>query len=190
MDNNKTHPLYTTLHNWSSVLRKMKSFSRSERRKKSNDIAIVNNEEGKPIKWIKISGFTLLEILMVFVILGALSATTIFVAGKYQEQAIGGEAIVMMKQLLDGEIMHFIENDTYFPRDENLLLTAEGQEEVRLRISDALKLKIPEERNMDFTIGATETECVITIRYMIKHNIPCSITGHLNESGESFIIGG
>jgi prepilin-type N-terminal cleavage/methylation domain-containing protein len=62
------------------------------------------------------TGFTLIELMMVFVILGILGATSVGFLAKYRQRTIGSEAVVMLKQILEGEIIYFLAHNEFFPR--------------------------------------------------------------------------
>ena len=103
------------------------------------------------------AGFTLLEIMVVVAILGILGATALQFQSKYRQRTTGSEATVMMKRLLQAEIMYFLANEEFFPRA--------GESEIRVwqngdppsatdkqRVSAALNVEIPVGHLLDFRI--------------------------------------
>ena len=103
------------------------------------------------------AGFTLLELLVVIAILGILAATAVGFLAKYRQRTVGSEALVMMKQLLEAEIIYFLGNNEFYPK--------QGDAEIRVwnsgaipsatdqqRALDNLKVAIPTGHLLDFRI--------------------------------------
>jgi prepilin-type N-terminal cleavage/methylation domain-containing protein len=103
------------------------------------------------------AGFTLLELMVVIVIVGILAASGVGFLAKYRERTIGSEAMVMLKQLLEGEIIYFLGNNEFFPKA--------GDAEIRVwnnggapspvdqqRALDNLKVAIPTGHSLDFRV--------------------------------------
>jgi len=66
----------------------------------------------------KTAGFTLIELMVVIAILGIMAASAVPLYSRYRQITVGSEATVMLKQILDAEIMYFVENDTFIPPDD------------------------------------------------------------------------
>lgn len=63
------------------------------------------------------SGFTLIEIMVVIAIIGILAALAMPTFRTWQYRAYGSEATLMAKQILDGQIVYFLENNKFYPND-------------------------------------------------------------------------
>jgi len=67
----------------------------------------------------KQTGFTLLELLVTLSIIGILTATALPVYNTWQSRARGTEAALMIKQIMEAQIMYFLEHEKFFPEDED-----------------------------------------------------------------------
>ena len=59
-------------------------------------------------------GFTLIELLVVIAILGVLTATAFPTYRTFRRRAVGVEATTIMKQLINAELMYYLEHNAYF----------------------------------------------------------------------------
>jgi len=103
------------------------------------------------------TGFTIIELMMVFVILGILGATSVGFLAKYRQRTVGSEAVVMLKQLLEGEIIYFLAHNEFFPRfgEADLWIWNNGTDSSvadKKRALDALKVVIPIGHKLDFHV--------------------------------------
>jgi len=76
----------------------------------------------------KQAGFTLVELMVVIAIMGILAASGVGFVAKYRQRTVGSEATVMMKQLLEAEIIYFLGHDEFFPKagDDEILVWDNG----------------------------------------------------------------
>ncbi|MCD4717097.1 MAG: type II secretion system GspH family protein [Desulfobacterales bacterium] len=138
-------------------------------------------------------GFTLIELMVVVAILGVLGATAMPLYNTWQQRAYGSEAIVMMKQLTEGQILYYLENDEYFPgsdeTEKTFQVLKDGVEipgNAVIDIQDALKLTITPNGRLDYIISNNgDNSCTITIKatFPLFRNGQKSIMVLLNEKG-------
>ena len=118
-------------------------------------------------------GFTLIELMVTVLILGVLSATAIPFYHTWMQRAYGTEAALMMKQIMDGEIMYYLSHDNFFPEPSGSTVEVyENGTEVPpgalSRIKEVLHTVIPTGHHLDYSImthttSANEKLCIVTI---------------------------
>ena len=112
----------------------------------------------------KRAGFTMLELLVVVAILGILVATAIPLLNTWRQRASGSEAASTLKMILNGEIVYFLENETFFPTNipDTIIIPHSGAPVlpgamVLDDVKDALEVGIPQGHFLDFTIMRLDT---------------------------------
>lgn len=142
-------------------------------------------------------GFTLIELMVVIAILGILGATALQCYRTIQHRSYGSEAAMMLKNLLDGEIMYFLENDKFFPQVGQTLAVFHDDLPVKpeiIQIRDALNVTIPVDHFLDSTITTLPGQtCMITISsfnnsFALFKDGSTSITGTVDKTGKVDIL--
>lgn len=113
-------------------------------------------------------GFTLLELMVTLLIIGVLSATAIPLYHTWTQRAYGTEANLMMKEIMDGEIMYFLSHDDFFPEGAGTSYTvyADGATDpgdALTKIKEALNVAIPTGHRLDYVIQNTGPSLVVQI---------------------------
>ena len=146
------------------------------------------------------AGFTLVELMVVIAILGILGATALQCYQTMHKRARGSEAHCILKQLLDAEIMYFLENDKFFPDpgDTGNMIDVyhddlPSKAEIA-QVKNALKVSIPVGRLLDCNITTIPGPiCMITVSsyknsFAIFKNGSPSITGRVYDTGKVDIL--
>jgi len=135
------------------------------------------------------TGFTLIEILIVIAILGVLAATAIPLVGVYRQRASGSEAQTMVKQILDAQIMYYLEHNRFFPDNDTYIITHPGGQTpggAIDEIRDNLNVTIPTGHKLDFSItgiNAAGGASSIVIISSFQNSFP------IFANGDTFIRG-
>ena len=172
-----------------------RSYADVERLRSSRGVKRISL--GKVIGIGRGAGFTLVELMVVIAIVGILGATAVQCYHTIQKRARGSEASTMLKQLIDAEIMYYLENDKFFPDPGNTVMIFHDDLPTKAEIGqvkNALKVTFPVGHLLDCNIshlpGAT---CMITVSSyknsfaLFKNGSP-SITGTVDSTGKADIL--
>ena len=139
----------------------------------------------------KKTGFTLIELMVVIAILGIMAGSAIPLYSRYMQRTVGSEATVMLRQILNAQIMYFVENSVFFPLNKTYIVTHSGASApggARAEILDSLNVDVPVGHQLDFTIIGISFDfidlhmCIVTISSP-QNSFP------LFANGDTFIRG-
>lgn len=146
------------------------------------------------------AGFTLVELMVVVAILGVLGATAMPVYSTWRQRSYGSEASVTMKQLLEGEILYYLDKDEFFPKDGQVLEIKPDypqDHQVILDVSDALKITIPVGHNLQYRFYSfvdpdkgLACQIQISATFALFKGGQRTLIGTVYESGELILISG
>lgn len=132
------------------------------------------------------TGFTLIELVIVFAILGIMSATAMPFYKTYKQVAYRSEASTMIKSLLHGEIAYFLEHDRFFPEDGQPISIFRddppSKAEIQ-RVNRALNITIPVGHMLDYHIQTFPSTANDSCTIMISAPFP------LFRDGTAHVIG-
>lgn len=118
----------------------------------------------------KHAGFTLIELMVVIALLGIMAATAIPLYHTYQQRAYGSEAGLMIKRIVDGQIMYFLDHNKFFPEDGSSIFIFQDDPHDKPEIQDiqnALNILIPVGHFLDYQIqtfpGTADGSCTVII---------------------------
>lgn len=98
--------------------------------------------------------------MVVLAIIGILSLTAMPLYHTYQQRAYGSEAALMLKRILDAQVMYFLEHNAFYPDDGSTIEIyhndAPSKPEI-IEIKDNLKILIPVGHFLDYYLSADNT---------------------------------
>lgn len=145
----------------------------------------------------KHAGFTILELMVVIAIIGILSATAMPLYRTMQQRTYGREAVLMAKQILDAQIIYFLEHDKFYPETDILISinnTDPPDKQEIIDILDNLKITIPVNHFLDYAFYATNTlggekfTVLISAHFpLFRNDSTTTLTGTVYRSGKTEI---
>jgi hypothetical protein len=110
-----------------------------------------------------------------------------------RHRACGSVATCILRQLLDGQIMYYLENEKFFPQVGQTLAVFHDDLPVKpeiIQIRDALNVTIPVGHFLDFTITTLPGwTCLVTVSsagnsFALFKDGSTSITGTVDNTGK------
>ena len=130
--------------------------------------------------------------MVVISILGILAATSLPLYRTYRMRAYGSEASLMLRKLLDAQIIYYLENNRFFPENDTPVIIFKDDAPTKAefgQIQNALKIIIPAGHQLDYDIRAfpasADESCTIVISadFPIYKDGSRQLIGNVNRGG-------
>lgn len=137
--------------------------------------------------------------MVVIAILGILAVTAMPFYQTWTQRAYGSQANLMMKSLMDGQIMYYLDNNRFFPAvNEDIFIPYEGEGapspvNALDDVEKNLKIKISQSPRFEYTIKNYGEECAVTIMAPFPlfkgQGSPGSIIAVVTKQGQVTYVG-
>jgi prepilin-type N-terminal cleavage/methylation domain-containing protein len=124
-------------------------------------------------------GFTFIELITVVAIVGVLATTAVPLYRVLQQRTYGREAVIMAKQILDAQVMYYLEHNRFWPDDGRTINIYHDTLPTDPQIADvkaALNITIPVGHYLDFSLAAEN----ITAEDPVRPRVYLTVASHGN----------
>jgi type II secretory pathway pseudopilin PulG len=134
--------------------------------------------------------------MVVIAILGILAVTAMPFYQTWLQRAYGSEATLMMKKIMDGQIMYYLDQNQFFPvAGPGIVIPAQGTPAPATAIQDvenALKITIPQGHNLNYEIYGYGDYCYVIIRadFPLFKDGHKELHGQMEKGGATYIFPG
>lgn len=99
------------------------------------------------------NGFTLVEIMVVIAILGILAASAVPTYRTWHARALGTEAKAMARQIMDAQIVYFMDNNKFYPDGTTIEIFSDDPEDSPnvLNVASNLNIVVPTGHFLDYS---------------------------------------
>jgi prepilin-type N-terminal cleavage/methylation domain-containing protein len=142
------------------------------------------------------TGFTLVELMVVIAIIGILAVTAMPFYQTWMQRAYGSEATLMMKKIMDGQIMYYLDQNQFFPAvGQSVFIPPQGSPSPATAIQDvenALKITLSQGHNLEYMITNYGDYCYVIIRadFPLFKDGHKELHGQLEKGGATYIFPG